>query len=357
MDIIKKIIEKQGKTWSKHKIMNNKIIKKGLLVFGVTLAGILPAKAQQNIQFSQYIFNSLSVNPAYAGYKEEWFAQMALRSQWTGLKGAPSTGQLSIDGIADPSKKNIGLGLQFTSDKLGAQSSNSIYTNYAYRLRLDAEDTKRLSFGLGVGITQYGLDGSMLNPLDQDDRDLPVGKISNTIPDMRVGIHYSSPKWYLGLSVMDLLSGDQTNDLFRWVDEGTENLKRKRHLYLMTGALFNLSEDTKLRPSLLVQEDFKGPTSLDLNAMVIFADKFWIGGSYRTGVTLWNKDYSRGQNLSKLNAMSAITQFYINDRFRIGYSYDYVLSALSNFQNGTHEITLGLTFPKKGDRILSPRFF
>lgn len=337
--------------------MNKHIIKKTILGLSLAAIGVFPAKAQQNIQFSQYIFNSLSVNPAYAGYKEEWFAQMAYRNQWTGLSGAPVTGQLSIDGIADSYKKNVGIGLQLTADKLGPQSSTSIYANYAYRLRLDADDTQRLSFGVAAGVTQYGLDGSKLSPVDQGDQSLPVGKISSTIPDIRAGIYYYNPKFYIGASVMDLLSGDESNDIFRWDNTTPANLKRKRHLYLIAGTLFNLSEDVKLRPSLLVQEDFKGPTSMDLSGMVIFGDKFWIGGSYRTGMSIWKKDYTRGQQLSKQNAISGITQFYVNDRFRIGYSYDYIVSGLSSVQNGTHEITLGLTFPGKNKRLLSPRFF
>lgn len=337
--------------------MNKDIIKKGVLALGLTVAVLLPAKAQQNIQFSQYIFNSLSVNPAYAGYKEEWFAQMALRSQWSGLDGAPQTGQLSIDGVADPTRKNIGLGLQLTADKLGAQSSTSVYANYAYRLRLDAEDTQRLSFGIGLGLTQFGLDGNKLRAKDPDDRELPIGKISSSIPDMRFGVYYSSPKWYVGASVMDMFSGNKSNEIFKWDSNPAGNLKRKRHFYLIAGTLLNLSEDTKLRPSLLVKEDFKGPTSLDLSAMVIFGDRFWLGGSYRTGISLWEKDYTKGQSLSQQNSISAITQFYVSERFRIGYSYDYITSKLSSIQNGTHEITIGMTFPGKDKRLLSPRFF
>ncbi|TKC04251.1 PorP/SprF family type IX secretion system membrane protein [Pedobacter frigoris] len=337
--------------------MNKHIIKGALISIGLMALGITRSHAQQNIQFTQYIFNTLSVNPAYAGYKEEWFAQMAYRNQWTGIDGAPKTAQLSIDGVADREKKNVGLGLQITDDRLGPQSLTSIYANYAYRLRLDAEDTQRLSFGIGVGLSQYGLDGEKLRPVDQGDVDLPVGKISSTIPDMRFGVYYYNPKWYIGASVMDLLSGDNSNSVFNWDNNTVSNLKRKRHFYLIAGTLLNLSPDTKLRPSIMLKEDLKGPTSLDINGMLIFGGRFWVGASYRTGITLWKKDYAEGQQLSKQNSVSGITQFYINDRFRIGYSYDYIVSKLSSVQNGTHEITLGLTFPGKGKRVLSPRFF
>lgn len=336
--------------------MNKHIIQKVILGFGFSIASLFQAKAQQNIQFTQYIFNSLSVNPAYAGYKEEWFAQLALRSQWTGIDGAPRTGQISIDGTIG-SGKNVGLGLQITDDRLGPQTATSIYANYAYRLRLDADDTQRLSFGLAAGITQYGLDGNKLRPVDGDDTNLPVGKISNTIPDVRFGVYYYNPKFYIGLSAMDLFSASQTNGLFKQNDGTVQNIKRQRHYYLIAGTLINLSEDTKLRPSMLFKEDFKGPSSLDLGGMVIFNERFWLGGSYRTGVDLWKKQYQKGQSLSNLNSISAITQFYFNERFRMGYSYDFIISELSSMQNGTHEITIGLTFPGKNKRLLSPRFF
>ena len=333
---------------------------KAILCIALLVSSVAAVKvqAQQNIQFTQYIFNTLSVNPAYAGYKEEWFAQLALRRQWVGINEAPQTGQLSIDGVTDPINKRMGLGLQVTADGLGPQSATSIYANYAYRLRLDRHDTQRLSFGIGAGVTQYGLDGNKLRAVNPNDPTLPAGKISSFIPDLRFGICYYNPRWYLGASVMDLLSGDQSNNIFRWDNNTTENLKRKRHVYLMTGMLLGMDAGTKFRPSLLIKEDFKGPTSLDLNAMFIFGDRFWLGGSYRTGVTLWEKEYTRNQSaLSKLNSVSAITEIYINDRFRIGYSYDYIISRLSSVQHGTHEITLGLTFPGKGNRLLSPRFF
>jgi len=332
-------------------------IKLAILAIGIGFAW--EVQAQQNIQFTQYIFNSMSVNPAYAGYKEEWFGQLGLRSQWVGLDGAPQTGLLSIDGLADPIHKRHGLGLQVTADKLGPQSATSAYANYAFRLRLNEEDTQRLSFGIGAGVTQYSLDGALLDPVEGGDQVLPAGKISNWVPDIRFGVYYYNPRWYAGVSVMDLLSGDQSNNIFRWDNTTTDNIRRKRHLYFIGGALFDLSKGLKLRPSLLVKEDFKGPTSLDLNAMFIFGDRFWLGAGWRTGVTVFEREYNRvsGNSLSGRNSFSAVTQIYVTNALRIGYSYDHIVSRLSNVQNGSHEITLGITFGSKQQRILSPRFF
>lgn len=328
-----------------------------IILLSLVFAGLKPANAQQNIQFTQYIFNAMSVNPAYAGYKEEWFGQMALRSQWTGLDGAPQTGQISFDGIVDPVTKRMGVGLQLSGDKLGPQSSTSAYANFAYRLRLDAEDSKRLSFGLAIGVTNYGLDGTQLNPVDREDRNLPSGQINNYIPDARFGVYYYNPKFYVGASVMDLLSGDSDNGLFNWNSGTSENLKRKRHIYVIAGMISNISDDLRIRPSILLKEDFKGPTSADLSAMFIFGEKVWIGGSYRTGLNLWNKQYSRDLNLTNTNSVAGVAQFYVSNKLRIGYSYDYLLNNLAQTQNGTHEITLGITFPRSFSRLLSPRFF
>ncbi len=327
-----------------------------IVVLVLTLAGIKPSGAQQNIQFTQYIFNSLSVNPAYAGYKEEWFAQMAMRSQWVGVKDAPQTGQVSIDGVLDPVNKRLGLGLVINADQLGAQSANSAYLNFAYRLRLNSDDTRRLTFGLGAGVTQYGLDYSKLSPIDANDQTVSSGIDDSFIPDVRFGVYYSSPKFYIGASGMDLLSASSLKGVFG--DSGSNlNLKHDRHVYLMSGLLFDLNEEVKLRPSFLVKEDFKGPTSIDINSMVIFRDKFWVGGSYRSGAKIWRKDYSEGKNVSDLNSVSGVVQFYVSRKLRLGYSYDYALSQLSSQSSGSHEISLGLTFPKHSTRLLSPRFF
>lgn len=319
-----------------------------LLIF---IAGVCPSFAQQNIQLTQYIFNSLSVNPAYAGYKEVWFAQAALRNQWTGIQDAPKTGHVSIDGIIDPLTKRMGLGLQIGADKLGPQSSTSAYLNYAYRLQLNAQGNKRLCFGVGAGLSQYALDYSKLSPIDASDDFATQGETSKLVPDVRFGVYYYSPKWYIGASLLDLLS-DRNNDV-----ASQEVILHKTHLYFISGMLVDINADIKIRPSLLLKEDFKGPSSLDLNAMVIFEERFWLGASYRTGVEIWKKNFEAGQQISGSNSLAALAQFYVNPAFRIGYSYDYSISSLSSIENGSHEITLGLTLSKKTYKLLTPRFF
>ncbi|MBE8720618.1 PorP/SprF family type IX secretion system membrane protein [Sphingobacterium pedocola] len=336
-------------------------MKKGIRYLGVSLTLLLggDAFAQQSIQFTQYIFNSISVNPAYTGYKEEWFAQMGLRSQWTGWSGAPKTGSISIDGVLDPISKRHGIGLQITADQLGAQSATSVYANYAIRLQLDADDTQRLSLGVAAGLTQYGLDGNKLEMVDPGDQTLPAGKISTWNPDIRLGVYYYNPRWYAGVAVQDLFSGSNNNDDFRFNENLLESLYRNTNVYIIAGALFELEEGLHLRPSVLIKDDFKGPTSLDANAMFIFNSKFWIGAGYRTRTRLFNREYydNSPNKLSSLNSINAIAQFYATDRLRIGYSYDVMINRMSGLQAGTHEITLGLTFGQFQRQILSPRFF
>ncbi|GGH00722.1 membrane protein [Parapedobacter pyrenivorans] len=324
------------------------------LVLLLCLGMMSGARAQQNVQFTQYVFNSMSVNPAYAGYKEELFAQLGLRSQWVDLEGAPQTGLLSIDGLLDLyGARRHGGGVQIMADQLGPQTATSAYLNYAYRLRLDREDTQRLSFGVGAGLTQYSLDGTMITVLDDGDNVLPTGKISNFVPDIRFGIYYHNARWYAGASIMDLLSGTSADNLFRWDQTTVDRIRRKRHLYLIGGMLVDVNESLKLRPSLLYKDDFLGPSSLDINVMAIFSDRLWLGGGIRTGVSAFRRDYRRftGDRLSGMNAVSFVMQIFATDRLRIGYSYDYMLSRLNGLQNGSHEMTLGVTLGRPLDRI------
>lgn len=329
-----------------------------MMLVGMVLLGV-KSHGQQNIQFTQYIFNSISVNPAYTGYKEEWFGQIGLRSQWTGWDGAPKTGSISVDGVLDPVDRRHGVGLQVTADQLGAQSATSIYANYALRLQLDNDDEQRLSLGVAGGVTQYGLDGNKLHYIDDNDVVIPDGKISTWRPDIRLGVYYSNPKWYAGVAVHDLFAGTDSGEDFVFNQNSLDHLYRNVHGYFIAGALFELDRGLLLRPSVLVKDDFRGPTSLDVNAMFIFNDKFWIGGGYRTRAKIFKREYSdvTVNKLSSLNSLSGIAQFYVTPKFRIGYSYDHMLNRMGSLAGGTHEVTLGVTLGRSARQILSPRYF
>jgi len=315
--------------------------------------------AQQDIQFSQYVFNGLSVNPAYAGYKEDIYLNSTYRKQWVNFPGSPETGTLSVDGLINPGgSKTVGLGGQVTWDRLGPQESLSFYGSYAYRIQLNAQDDSRLSFGLGIGINQYSINGDKFNARDPNDLNIPVGKVSSTKPNANFGVYYYNPNFYAGFAVLDLFQSNLYDNLII----GNESydfavIRKTRHYYLTAGGLFNLSEGVKLKPSFMLKDDFKGPTNLDLNAFLLFGERLYLGASYRTGIKIWQKNHLQS-DLEKTDAVSLLTEILATERFRIGYSYDFTTSKLGNYQNGSHEISLGfLLFSKKRERIYSPRYF
>nr|WP_199080810.1 type IX secretion system membrane protein PorP/SprF [Pedobacter sp. ASV19] len=313
----------------------------GLLLFSNLVKG------QQDAQFSQYMFNGIYINPAYAGYKEQLNVQAFYRNQWTGITGGPKTMSLAVDAIAN--NGNVGLALQISSDHLGAQQNESVFGNYAYRIRMNSDGSARLAFGLGVGATQLGIDGSKLNPNDPE-IDQPTGVQSTILPDARIGVYFSDNRFYAGLSADNLVS--QYIDIKRYAFIA----QPKPHYYLTAGVLFPLNEDVLLKPSFLLKDDRGGPTSLDLNTFVILGDKFWVGGSYRTGVKLYNKDYLQ-KNLSQLNSAVAVVQFLPTENFRIGYAYDFSIGPLQGYSSGTHEISITYLFKRKNTRMLTPRYF
>jgi len=322
-------------------------MKRILQVFTALLLFSNLVKGQQDAQFSQYMFNGIYINPAYAGYKEQLNIHAFYRNQWTGITGAPKTMSLAVDAIANDG--NVGLALQISSDRLGAQRNESVFGNYAYRIRMNSDGSARLALGLGVGAVQLGIDGSRLNPNDPEVYQ-PTGVQSTILPDARAGVYFSNNRFYAGLSADNLIAQYIDIDRYAFIP------KPKPHYYLTAGVLLPLNEGILLKPSFLLKDDRGGPTSLDLNAFVILGNKFWVGGSYRTGVKLYSKDYLQ-KNLSQLNSAVAAVQFLPTENFRIGYAYDFSIGPLQGYSAGTHEISISYLFNRKYTRMLTPRYF
>ncbi|SFN30846.1 type IX secretion system membrane protein, PorP/SprF family [Chitinophaga sp. YR627] len=317
------------------------------------------SRAQQSVQFSQYIFNGLAINPAYAGYKDVLHLNASYRQQWTGFEGAPRTGSISLDGPLNRGNRdaNVGLGIQAMMDNLGPQSAISLYASYAYRIRLDEEDTRRLCFGLGVGATQYGMNGKDLVYETNGDRIIPDGSAKATTPDARVGIYYYTPSVYIGVSVLDLLS-KYTSSGYKWRGYTYESIRRKQHLYVTAGYMFNVNDDISLKPSVLFKSDFSGPAGLDATLMMHIDELLWVGGSYRTNLSVLNKkSVVNNTALDKANAVSGILEYYISPKYRIGYSYDYSMNKLAGIQTGSHELSIGILFNSKLFSTSNPRYF
>ncbi len=320
------------------------------------LAISMKGAAQQNIQFSQYIFNGLSVNPAYAGYKEDLYVNAIYRHQWAGFPGAPRTGGISLDGVTPASDKKVGLGMQMLFDKSGPQDALSLYGSYSYRIPLDDEDTRRLCLGIGAGVTQYSIDGTALQYIDNEDAAIPLGKKSVWVPDARFGIYYYTPRFYAGASVMDLFSLYTDASRYNWKGNNYSTIRKTQHLYITTGAMFPLGENLQLKPSILIKEDFKGPTNVDINAFLLIGEKLWVGASYRTGVGIWRKTNLQ-KDLSELDAASVMVEFYATEKLRIGYAYDLTINKMAGYQGGSHEISLGFLIPSKNYTVKNPRYF
>lgn len=337
-------------------LMRNKIYL--LMLFAAS--AVLPASAQQEVQFSQYVFNGLAVNPAYAGYRGDGYLNATFRKQWVDFPGAPTTGIISFDGLpAWADREKVGLGIQALWDKSGPQEYMSVSGAYAYRIPLNESGSRRLNLGLAVSVAQYSVSGNALQLTDPNDPYAPTGKISTFKPDASFGIYYYTPSFYTGASVLQLFSQTLDNSV-HIAGHAREYMviKRTRHVYFTTGGMINIDEDLKLKPSIMIKEDFNGPTNFDFNLFALISEKIWIGGSYRSSIPLLKKENLQS-GLRRANAASAMVEYFAGDRMRIGYSYDFALSSIASYQAGSHEISIGLLFNRKqnGERVISPRYF
>ncbi len=269
------------------------------------------------------------------------------RNQWTGIDGAPKTTSVAVDAIANDGR--VGLALQLSEDELGAQRNFAGYANYAYRMKMNAEGTSTLALGLGLGVVQLGINGALLNPNDPEVYQ-PVGMQTSTVPDARVGVYYSNDSFYAGLSADNLIAQYLDKDRYEFIPQP------KPHIYLTAGMLVPLSEDIQLKPSFLLKDDRAGPTSLDVDAFIIMGDKLWLGGGYRTGVKLYNKSYLQSDLQSPSSAVAAI-QLFATSNIRLGYAYDFSVGALQGYSGGTHELSVSYIFPRRNERMFTPRYF
>jgi type IX secretion system PorP/SprF family membrane protein len=278
---------------------------------------------------------------------DTWHRHTLCPAGWTGIEGAPTSMSLAVDAIAN--NGNVGLAFQLSNDRLGAQTNLSAYANYAYRLRVSDDENARLAFGLGLGVQQLGINGALLNPNDPEPN-LPTGMQSTFVPDGRLGVFYSDSKYYAGLSADNLVAQ------FVNVRNRGYIAQPKPHYYLTGGALVAMTEDILLKPSILLKDDAGGPTSLDLNAFVIFGERLWLGASYRTGVKLYNKSYLQN-DLSNLNSFVGAVELFPMENLRVGYAYDVSVGPLKGYSGGTHEISIGFYIKTQKTRMLTPRFF
>lgn len=295
---------------------------------------LLHALAQQNTQYGQYVFNGLYINPAYAGHKDKIYLQAFVRTQWTGIQGAPQSFSVSLD--APVPKTKIGLGTVLTKDKIGAQSSTNATANISYYLNFSEEGSKILAFGFGIGVLQSSINGGLLNPVETGDKSIPTGLESRNVADIRAGLQYSTEKFFIGFSANNLLP----QYLILVNDDGILSMKVKPHFYLTVAKVFQMNQDIVLKPSILIKDDINGPTSLDLSTLLLIRNKIWIGGLYRTSAKLYPKNNLQ-HDLSNKSAVGFIVEFFAKPNLRLGYGYDHSLNKLRTYDNGSHELSVG----------------
>ena len=305
---------------------NNIIIIKSLalLIFGLVTATIY---GQQRPQYTQYMYNTQTLNPGYTGTQGKLAASLLYRSQWVGIDGSPETQSFSAHGLV---KDRIGLGLTLLNDNLGATNNFEVNANFAYHVKTGMSTT--LSFGLNAGLDIFNVDyskGNFSNELD------PVFQenLNEVRPIVGAGVFYYGAKWYLGASSNNLLNSQIYKD-----DETV--IERKSQYYLMGGYVFDLSQSVKFKPAMLAKLVSGAPLSVDVSANFLLRERLSLGLAYRYD-----------------DAISALAGFHITDNFFLGYAYDYSVTGLENYNDGSHEIILTYNLDGLKKRALSPRFF
>jgi type IX secretion system PorP/SprF family membrane protein len=317
--------------------MANQVIPWRKAVPGLLLAlsALLPwqARAQQDPQFTQYMFNLLALNPAYAGSADRVSLKALSRQQWVGFEGAPTTQTLTAH--SPFLVQSLGLGGTVMRDEHGPVTQYGVIVDLAYRMFLGR--SQKLAFGIKGGLNLFQGDFAELHPLEPNDQVFQQDVTSKTDPQFGFGVMWYSDRFYLGLSSPKLLRTDFFDtDSLQFVSQPGQ----RAHYYLTGGYVFDLGTYTKFKPTAMLKAVEGAPLSFDLSANFLLYEKLWLGAMYR---------YS--------DAVGALAQYNITDGLSVGYSYDYPLSDLNAHSGGTHEFMLGVELGKEPKGIRSPRYF
>jgi type IX secretion system PorP/SprF family membrane protein len=241
----------------------------------------------------------------------------------------------------------MGFGVSYVRDRIGLTESNLGMLTYSYRI--NTGDRGRLSLGISGGISEYAFDPSDIVTVNPDDPTLPASRVAATAPNMNTGLFYHSDNFYAGISAYNMIG---RRALLR---EDVSVAFHDFHYYLTFGGMVPLTDNVQLKPSVLVKHVKGSPTSYDLNAMFLFMDRVWLGGSYRSNVRIFEDQLQ--ENLSKRNAVALVMEYFITPGMRLGYAYDYNLNALNSYRNESHEISLGVYLRSKREIVYNPRWF
>lgn len=307
------------------------------LLFAITAIG--GAYAQQDAQYTQYMFNTMSVNPAYAGSRGQLSIAALYRSQWVGLDGAPKTQTLNLHSPIRNSR--LGYGISVVNDDIGDGVVQETYFDAVISYTIDVSMDAKFSFGLKAGGSLLNLDFSGLNNFDNE----PISgeNIENKFsPNFGLGLYYHTNVFYAGLSAPNLLETDHFDNSQRDANSVQFLATERMNFYFITGYVFDLNDRLKLKPALLTKVVGGAPLQLDLSASFLFNEKFSLGAAYR-----WDA------------AVSALMGFQVSDQFMLGLAYDRETTDLggTQFNDGSFEVFLRFELIRSYQRLVSPRFF
>jgi type IX secretion system PorP/SprF family membrane protein len=287
--------------------------------------------AQQKPMFSQYMFNMMNINPAYAGSRESLNISALYRNQWVGIEGAPKTVSLSFD--QRKVNSNVGFGFQFYDDRIGIEKSSGVQGFYSYRVPFN---NSTLTLGMNGGLLNYTANYLRVSTIQSGDPAF-MTNVSGWLPTFGAGALYSTKNWYAGISVPDLLKTKITEQGRADVTSSGPFL----HLFATAGFIKPLNDQITFKPSFLLKAVSGAPIQLDLNVNAWFNNTFSVGASYRTG-----------------DAIVGLLELQATPQIRIGYGYDHTISKLSSYSRGSHELMLRFEFASKGaDDVVSPRYY
>lgn len=293
-----------------------------LLISGAVLA-------QQDSQFTQYMYNPVNFNPAYAGSRDVLSVFGMHRTQWVGLDGAPVTNTVSAH--TPITNSDLGIGVSFVNDRIGPSDENTISVDISYTV--PTSDYYKLAFGLKATANLLNVDFTKLTQMPGDP-ELQYNIDNRFSPNIGAGVFWYSDRSYIGFSVPNFLET-------RHFDGAANSVAReKMHYHFIGGYVFDLTPDLKFKPSLLVKAVEQAPLQADFSANFLFYEKLTMGVAYR-----WSA------------ALSGMVGFQITDSLLAGYAYDTETTKLANYNSGSHEIFLRFELFKNYDKIISPRFF
>lgn len=307
-----------------------------LIAFVLFIIGLESMYSQQDSQYTQYMYNTVNINPAYAGSRGVMSIFGLYRNQWVGLDGAPVTSAASLN--TPIGNSNIGLGLSFINDRIGPSDETSISADVSYSI--PTSETWKLSFGLKATANLLNVDFTKLNIYNPADPRFQNNVDNKFSPNVGAGIYFHSNKSYIGLSVPNFLETKHFDENTSLNNSASFVARERMHYYAIAGHVFNLSPSIQFKPAALAKVVQGAPLQLDLSGNFLFNEKFTIGAAYR-----WSA------------AMSAMVGFQASENWFIGYAYDMETTKLADYNSGSHEIFLRYELFNNYDRVVSPRFF